>query len=746
MFDYRDRYLFFIRCLITVAFLSVSVSVSPVYSASIEVYGGGGGGGGGGGTTLGMANDRGQGGAGGRDGGSGTQDGFAGATGGFEASGSAGGGGGGGGGTATAGSSGHPVTGAGGTAGTGGNATPGQPNAGNAGGAGGNGSTGTTGTPSAAANLTAYDSISVIAGSGGNGGQSVNFGPFNSGAGGSGGAGGAASLTLTGATVTSAGAVLVQSGAKGAAGDGNGPANGAGGAGGAASLTVNNTLIAPSITATKVNGALAVNITTLDVGASAIGTSLTATNTAAGDFIIGTANLSNNRLLSINNSAGAMTLSTLNVTGQGRLFVANGGNSGIGALNAAGADLTFMLPAGVVANQTIVSVTTANIAGTTIGVNDGSGRVNLLPGQSVKLIAATGGITGTAANLTVQTTNGDIFDLQVSGNELLAILQQLSPTGPEYERLKAYAEGRSATLAFVNQGQDLILNQGFGSALASTAGTGWKFGGFGGVSGGWSRYNTGSHVDVSGASFLTGLAVGNDLPVGRLTAGLFVEGGWGNYDSHNSFSNYSSVKGDGDTSYFGGGILGRWDVTSGALSGLYVDASARTGRAKMDFNTNDIKYNGNNADFDSSSWYYGAHAGLGYQWSFSEKAMLDLSGKFLWTRQEGDSVSVHDDKVNFKDADSLRTRLGGRFNYAVCDYATPYVGAYWEHEFDGKQRSTVNGVGIGSPSLKGDTGVGELGLTIKPVKDSGFSFDLGVQGYTGVREGVTGSVQLKFEF
>ena len=50
------------------------------------------------------------------------------------------------------------------------------------------------------------------------------------------------------------------------------------------------------------------------------------------------------------------------------------------------------------------------------------------------------------------------------------------------------------------------------------------------------------------------------------------------------------------------------------------------------------------------------------------------------------------------------------------------------------------------PLPQGDTGVGELGLTIKPVKDSGFSMDLGVQGYTGVREGVSGSLQLKFEF
>ncbi len=215
---------------------------------------------------------------------------------------------------------------------------------------------------------------------------------------------------------------------------------------------------------------------------------------------------------------------------------------------------------------------------------------------------------------------------------------------------------------------------------------------------------------------------------------------------YNSFSNYASVDGDGDTNYYGGGILGRYDLKSGALSGLYFDASARLGRTSTDFSSGDIRYHGNKADYDSDSLYWGAHAGLGYQWSFSEKAMLDVSGKFIWTRQDGDNVNVSGDRVHFDSADSLRTRLGGRFNYAVCDYATPYVGAYWEHEFDGKQRGNVNDIGIDSPSLKGDTGVGELGLTIKPVKDSGLSMDFGVQGYTGVREGVTGSLQLKLEF
>ena len=38
------------------------------------------------------------------------------------------------------------------------------------------------------------------------------------------------------------------------------------------------------------------------------------------------------------------------------------------------------------------------------------------------------------------------------------------------------------------------------------------------------------------------------------------------------------------------------------------------------------------------------------------------------------------------------------------------------------------------------------GLTLKPSKDLPLSFDLGVQGYVGKREGVTGSLQIRFEF
>ena len=417
-----------------------------------------------------------------------------------------------------------------------------------------------------------------------------------------------------------------------------------------------------------------------------------------------------------------------------------------GNMNMAGQAINFYLSPAMNANDIILHVTgSADITGVSVGLDTSSGRPNINRGEKLILLDATGGITGEPVTLTVKTTSGDIYTLVVNANALQAILGQLSPSGPAYERLKAYVESRAANLAFVNDGQNFLLNQ-FGSALAGTAGQGFKFAPFGGLGGGWSRYKSGSHVDVSGLSLLAGLALGNDIPYGRFTLGVFFEGGWGTYTTYNSFSNSASAKGKGNTDYYGVGILGRYDVNQGLLSGLYCDASARMGWARTDFRTDDIQYNGWNASFESSAPYYGLHGGLGYAWNFTDKASLDLSAKLLWTRQQGASLTVYQDRLRFKDADSLRTRLGGRFAYVVNEYVSPYIGAYWEHEFDGKARAEVNGIRTGTPSLQGDTGMGEIGLSLKPSKDLPLSFDLGVQGYVGKREGVTGSLQVRYEF
>jgi hypothetical protein len=254
-------------------------------------------------------------------------------------------------------------------------------------------------------------------------------------------------------------------------------------------------------------------------------------------------------------------------------------------------------------------------------------------------------------------------------------------------------------------------------------------------------------VDVSGVSVMAGMAFGTDLDLGRLTLGTFFEGGWGSYNSYNSFSNAASVDGDGDTSYVGGGILGRFDSKSLGPGSAYAEASARMGASETDFSSTDLSDGfGRHARYDLETTYYGLHAGLGYIWHITEAASLDLSGKYFWTRQGSDSMHIAGDPVKFETADSHRLRAGGRLTLAVTEHVSPYIGAAFEQELAGEADAKVYGRKISSPDLSGPTGIGEIGLTLLGGEKSPLSLDLGVQGYTGTREGVTGSLQMRLEF
>jgi hypothetical protein len=314
-------------------------------------------------------------------------------------------------------------------------------------------------------------------------------------------------------------------------------------------------------------------------------------------------------------------------------------------------------------------------------------------------------------------------------------------------QLKALAEGFLAGLALLNQGADHIAGAGMRSAIRAARGA-FGLAAFGAFAGGRSRYDSGSHIDVDGFSLLSGLAWGHDFTPGRLTLGAFFEYGYGKYDTHNSFSNAASVRGDGDTDYLGGGLLGRFDFAPTGPGNFHLEASGRAGQVDNDYDSSDLRGpNGRKAEYDSSSAYYGFHIGAGYLWNINEALSLDLYGKYFWTRQEGDSLRLStDDPVRFKDADSSRLRGGARLTYTLNEYVRPYIGAAYEHEFDGQAEATTYGYRIKSPKLEGGTGIGELGFSLTPSTSMPLSFDLGVQGYTGTREGVTGSLQLRFEF
>ena len=339
-------------------------------------------------------------------------------------------------------------------------------------------------------------------------------------------------------------------------------------------------------------------------------------------------------------------------------------------------------------------------------------------------------------------------------------------------QMKAVSEGRTSGAIAINQGGDLVAGQGINSAVAATHGwqpagssssgsnggnaaarggsgsSGATVSSFGAMSAGSTTYHTGSHVDTTGFSMAAGIALGTTVPWGELTVGPFFEFGSGSYNTYNSFANAPSVTGSGNMYYMGGGLLARLDFNDYGPGHFYAESSARMGNVHNHYNAGDLQDGfGRSASFDSDVPYYGMHAGVGYVWNITESLALDMYSKYFWTRQEANSVTLSTgDRVNYEAVDSNRLRLGTRMSYAVNESFSPYVGVAYEREFNGKAEATTYGQPITAPSMRGDTGIGEVGLLYKPSPNVPLTFDLGVQGYVGKRDGITGSLQIKYEF
>jgi outer membrane autotransporter protein len=412
--------------------------------------------------------------------------------------------------------------------------------------------------------------------------------------------------------------------------------------------------------------------------------------------------------------------------------------------------LNFYLPTSLANGSTVLTVTgTADLtngSGTSSTVNVGiNGAASALAvGDRVTLIHAgtltTAGLNSTATGSGMQgVTLKYVFGITTDPHDLIATVQSVGVS----EQSKALSEGFVSGASFVNEGADLAAGKGMANAI-SAAEAGWSS--FGAVSGGSIRTNTGSHVDVDGASLLAGLSKAADLSIGRLTAGVFAEFGSGSYDTFNGFSS-GDVRGHGDSHYIGGGLLGHMDFDAAGPGHAYAEASARFGSAHNSFNSADLTSGGIAAGYDASSLYAGASAAVGYVWNVSEATTVDVSGKYLWSRLGSDTVQLTTgETVDFDAVSSKRIRLGGRISYALSNKITPYAGAAWEHEFDGKTRATTNGLAIDAPSMAGDTGILEAGLTLKPSDDLPLSIDLGLQGFVGQREGVAGNLQATLAF
>ncbi|NYT66255.1 autotransporter outer membrane beta-barrel domain-containing protein [Alcaligenaceae bacterium] len=403
----------------------------------------------------------------------------------------------------------------------------------------------------------------------------------------------------------------------------------------------------------------------------------------------------------------------------------------------------FLLPANMQHGETVLKLTNTtdvtDISDSKISVARQGGSTLLYQGEQVTLIHTEGGLNTSNIQQGKLTGYQGIsleyaFDLSSDTNNLYAMV---TADAIVRDQAKAPVEARASMMALSLQGADLVAGSGISNALSAVSSS--EVAAFGAMSGGQARYHSGSHTDVNGVGVMLGAAKRYSLNDGTLAAGVFFEGGRGSYDTYNNLG-AGAVRGSGRAHYAGAGLLARhdWDT------GLYAEASLRGGRITSDWSSGDLGVA--DASYDSSVSYFGAHAGVGYVWSISQRTSLDVSAKYFWTHQGSDSASIAGDPYHFKATNSQRTRLGARVNYDFSDRIIGYAGAAWEREYDSVARATAYGLATASPSLKGNTGVFEVGFNAKPDAKSPLTLGLGVQGYTGKREGVSGTLDMRWAF
>lgn len=369
------------------------------------------------------------------------------------------------------------------------------------------------------------------------------------------------------------------------------------------------------------------------------------------------------------------------------------------------------------------------------------GTLNRLNGgDQITLISGIDQSTWGGSQTEVTTSGGAIdytFDLGTSQQSgawsLISTLR-----GEQFNDGKAHNALMSASVMhlLLAEGSDRIAsitNKFMPSNIDSDQAGNIQYGVFMDMGGGKYEMKTGSHVKSDNFHLLAGPGFRfNHANNAKTDLGFFLEAGWGNFDTYNSF-----YRGNGDTSYYGAGFLARHDMSSG----FYGEASLRVGRAKSEY---DATYQTN---FDIKSTYYGGHLGIGYILPVSGQGGLDFSAKLLYTHLEGGSdINASGDRMNIENTDSTRSHLGIQYNHQLSNNVNAFERAVWDYEFDGKTRGYYNRYSISETNPSGSTGIFSLGASMKPSTNQNLSLNFKLNGYTGKREGVGANVMINYAF
>jgi hypothetical protein len=238
----------------------------------------------------------------------------------------------------------------------------------------------------------------------------------------------------------------------------------------------------------------------------------------------------------------------------------------------------FTLPADIAKEQSILTLTGSDSVdlGTnaTVAVALSGKPTALGVGESVYLIDATGStgsITGSVASPVSTFGATDYsFDVALENNKLLTATLRGKIN---QDKAGAYLYGASARLGALTSSADHLLTALDKQEPRYETPAEFRFRSFFSMRGDNIKTRTGSSIEHQGASFLLGGALDAENSLGALTAGVFVEGGIGNYDGYSRLG-----RGEGDTWHHGVGVFAKQTLAKYSRR-LYLEGALRLGRA-----------------------------------------------------------------------------------------------------------------------------------------------------------------------
>ena len=306
-------------------------------------------------------------------------------------------------------------------------------------------------------------------------------------------------------------------------------------------------------------------------------------------------------------------------------------------------------------------------------------------------------------------------------------------------QLKALLAGNLSGLMLLTRGADDVADNLFGVISEQNKQRGLVP--FVTFSSNHSRYDTGSSIKSNGGLLTAGLSFQQD----QWTLGLLVENGWDSYKTQNDFAHAQEVKGKGHNRFNGLGLYGHYDF----MNGWYTEGSFRGGNLRTRFATDDLRntVTGEQAAYNISGNYYGAHLMGGYNTALNQANVLDLSLKYLWSGTDSHDVLIAGDQFKFDKLNSHRLRLNAENSYQMNPELSVLTGLGYEYEFEGKATGTTYGIfDVDQSSVKGSTGIATVGLRYQPAATPRLTVDLKGSGYFGQREGGSGLLHMNYAF